>query len=127
MHGGRLALALVAVTASGHHSLDATYDLKTEVRLEGKVVQFLLRNPHSFLVMEDRNMQRWSLEWDGANSLAKAGITRDTLKNGDGVVVTLHPARTALDHRGVLSALHRESDGLAWDPKAKRNKKPPTD
>jgi hypothetical protein len=112
-------MAISVFTASAHHSLDKTYDLKKEVRLEGKVLQLLLRNPHSFLQLEAPDetgtMQRWALEWPGAGSLAKAGINLDTLKNGDAVVVTLHPGFKPADHRGVLSTLHRPSDGLAWD------------
>src|SRR5690242_9831126 len=65
-----------AFTASAHHSLDKTYDLKKEVRLEGKVLQLLLRNPHSFLQLEvpdaSGTIQRWSLEWTGTGALAKA-------------------------------------------------------
>jgi len=122
-------LALLSgVTGSAHHSLDATYDMKAEVRMEGKVLQFLLRNPHSFLQLEttdaDGNVQRWLLEWKGTGSLAKAGITRDTLKNGDALVVMLNPGRVKSDHRGVLTTLHRESDGLAWDARPKKRRKP---
>ena len=116
-----------ACTASAHHSLDRTYDMKKEVRLEGKILQLLLRNPHSFLQLEAPDetgtMQRWALEWPGAGSLAKAGINRDTLKNGDALVVTLHPGFKPADHRGVLSTLRRESDGLAWDAHPKKRPK----
>jgi hypothetical protein len=120
-------MAVSAFTASAHHSLDKTYELKKEVRLEGKVFQLLLRNPHSFLQLEAPDaagtIQRWSLEWTGAGSLAKAGIKLDTLKNGDALIVTLHPSFTAGDHRGVLSTLHRSSDGLAWDAHPKKRPK----
>lgn len=120
-------IAISALTASAHHSLGATYDLKTEVRIEGKVLQVLLRNPHSFLHLEapdaDGTMQRWALEWKGAGPLAQAGITVDTLKKGDALVLTLNPSRRPADHRGVLSTLHRESDGLAWDAHPKKRRK----
>ena len=120
-------MAISAVTASAHHFLDKTYDLKKEVRLEGKVLQLLLRNPHSFLQLEAPDetgtMQRWSLEWPGAGSLAKAGINLDMLNNGDALVVTLHLGFKHADHRGVLSTLHRESDGLAWDAHPKKRPK----
>jgi len=120
-------MAVSAFTASAHHSLDKTYDLKKDVRLEGKVLQLLLRNPHSFLQFEAPDAagttQTWALEFPGAGSLAKAGINRDTLKNGDVLILTLHPSFTAGDHRGVLSTLHRDSDGLAWDAHPKKRPK----
>ena len=101
-----------------HHSLGATYDDSKEIKLEGKIAQFLMRNPHSFLHVEAPDergvMQRWSLEWRSAGSLAQQGVKRDTFQVGDEVTVTLSPSRTASDHRGVLKTLHRKSDGMGW-------------
>lgn len=112
---------LLANTASAHHSLGATYDGNKEIKLEGKIVQFLLRNPHSFLHIEAPDehgvMQRWSLEWRSAGSLGQQGINRETLKLGDEVIVTGNPSRTPTDHRMVLKTLHRKSDGLGWGDK----------
>ena len=108
---------LFAAPAFAHHSLAATYQDK-EVKLEGKIVDLLLRNPHSFLQIEapDENgvMQRWSLEWRSSGQLGQQGIKRDTLKVGDEVIVTISPSRTADDHRGALKTLHRKSDGFGW-------------
>jgi thiamine monophosphate kinase len=33
-------------------------------------------------------MQRWAIEWGGAGQLGGQGISRDTLKPGDHIVVT---------------------------------------
>ena len=45
-----IAVALLAGTAAyAHHSYGATYDVTKEVKLEGKLVQFVFRNPHSFV------------------------------------------------------------------------------
>jgi hypothetical protein len=111
------AAFLSANPAFAHHSLAATYQDK-EVTLEGKIVDLLLRNPHSFLQIEapDENgvMQRWSLEWRSSGQLGQQGIKRDTLKVGDEVTVTINPSRTAADHRGALKTLHRKSDGFGW-------------
>jgi hypothetical protein len=113
-----LAAAFVpAKPALAHHSLAATY-LDKVVTLDGKIVDLLLRNPHSFLQIEapDENgvMQRWSLEWRSSGQLGQQGIKRDTLKVGDEVVVTINPSRTVGDHRGALKTLHRKSDGFGW-------------
>ncbi len=108
----------LALSADAHHSLGATYDGNKEVKLEGKIVQFLLRNPHSFLHIEALDeagvMQRWSLEWRSAGSLSQQGINGQTLKLNDVVTITANPSRTPTDHRGVLKTLHRKSDGLGW-------------
>ena len=109
---------LCGATALAHHSIAATYDGNKEITVEGKIVDCLFRNPHSFLQIEtpDQNgtMQRWSLEWRSAGSLGQEGIKRDTLKPGDDVVVTMNPSRTPADHRGVLKSLRRKSDGFGW-------------
>jgi hypothetical protein len=108
---------LLAVAASAHHSLAATY-LDKEVKLDGKILDLLLRNPHSFLQIEAPDesgvVQRWSLEWRSSGQLGQQGIRRDTLKVGDEVVITMNPSRTAGDHRGALKTLHRKSDGFGW-------------
>jgi Family of unknown function (DUF6152) len=111
------ATLLFGARAFAHHSLAATY-LDKEVKLEGKILDLLLRNPHSFLQIEapDENgvMQRWSLEWRSSGQLGQQGIKRDTLKVGDEVIVTINPSRTPADHRGALKTLHRKSDGFGW-------------
>ena len=120
----RLVLPLIAgilamaMTAFAHHSLSATYVADKEIKLDGKILELLLRNPHSFLQVEAPDetgtMQRWSLEWRSSGQLGQQGIKRDTLKVGDEVVITMNPSRTPGDHRGVLKTLHRKSDGFGW-------------
>jgi hypothetical protein len=116
------ALLLLATAAFAHHSLGATYDDSREVKLEGKIAQFLMRNPHSFLHIEAPDetgaMRRWSLEWRSAGSLSASGFKRDTFQVGDEVTITMSPSRTAADYRGVLKTLHRKRDGFGWGDKA---------
>ena len=118
---GLAGVLLFGVAAFAHHSLGATYEGDKEVKLEGKIVQLLLRNPHSFLQIDvpdkDGSMQRWSLEWRSSGQLGQAGIKRDTLKAGDDVVITANPSRTKGDNRGALKTLHRTSDGFGWGTK----------
>ena len=119
-----LAMAMTTGAAQAHHSLGATYDLKTEVKLEGRIINVLLRNPHSFLQIEvtdqDGKMQRWSLEWSSANSLAKRGIRAGTLKTGDQITITINPPVKVPAARGSMVALHRGADGLEWSARIKR-------
>jgi hypothetical protein len=112
------ALLLSGIAAYAHHSLGATYDGNKVIQVDGKILQLLLRNPHSFLQVEGPDdkgvMQRWSLEWRSAGSLGQQNIKRDTLKAGEAVVITMNPSRTPADHRGALVTLHRKSDGFGW-------------
>ena len=113
-----VALFLLGSTAYGHHSLGATYDQGSEVTLEGKLVRFLFRNPHAFVHLEapdaDGEMQRWAVEWGGATQLAGQGVTRDTFKIGDHVIIMGNPSRTITDHRVKMNTLYRTEDGFGW-------------
>ena len=114
-----LAVIMVsAIAAFAHHSIAGTYDQKKEVKLNGKLVQFLYRNPHAFVHVEapdeSGTMQRWAVEWGGASQLAGQGVKRDTFKIGDEVVITGNPGRNAADHKVKMNTLHRKSDGFGW-------------
>ena len=123
MKGKMFVLVLVAAflfgtTAYAHHSFGGTYELKKEIKIEGKLVQFLFRNPHSFVHIEapDANgkMQRWAVEWAGGGQLAGQGMNRTTLKVGDPVIITGNPSRTPGEPRLRMVTFRRTSDGLGW-------------
>jgi len=105
---------LVGMTAYAHHSFASTYDLSKQIKIEGKMVQFLFRNPHSFVHVETADGERWSIEWAGGGQLAGNGIDRNTLKVGDAVIVSGNPVRTDGEHRLRMVTLKRTSDGLTW-------------
>lgn len=110
--------ALTASAALAHHSFTATYDESSTVKIEGQLVQFMFRNPHAWVhvMVEDENgeMQRWGVEWGGAGQLAGQGVSRDSLKPGDRVVITGNPGRNPGDHRLRMRSLLRPSDGYGW-------------
>src|SRR6516164_6059916 len=91
------AALLVGTAAYAHHSYGATYDVTKEVKLQGKLVQFVYRNPHAFVHVQaaDQNgvMQRWAVEWSGTTQLGAAGITHESLRVGDEIVITGRPSR----------------------------------
>ena len=104
---------------SAHHSFAAAYDDHAKpVTLKGQIVQLLFRSPHSFVhVMapdEHGQMQRWAVEWGGITQLERSGITRETLKPGDDVVITGMPARNTADHRMLVRKIERPADGWKW-------------
>ena len=112
------AAFLFGTTAYAHHSFASTYDLSRQVKVEGKLVQFLFRNPHSFVHVEaaDANgqVQRWAIEWTGGAQLSGSSIDKNTLKVGDPVIITGNPTRTTGEHRLRMVTFKRTSDGLAW-------------
>ena len=119
-----LALAIVAGAfmaggrAYAHHSFAATYFEDKTQKVEGNLVQFLYRNPHSFVHVEapDDNgvMQRWAIEWGAGGQLGRQGVTRETLKPGDHVIIVGNPGRNPEDHRLRMVNITRPSDGWKW-------------
>ena len=122
----RVVAALAAVTLSGaavaaHHSYSATYESR-EITLEGRLMQFVYRNPHSFVhvqAKDDKGVeQRWAVEWSGTAQLDRSGVTRETLKVGDQVVIVGRPSRVAGEYRALMVTLKRPSDGFTWGVRA---------
>jgi Family of unknown function (DUF6152) len=113
-----LLAAIVMVPAQAHHSFPAIYFLDQKIAIEGTVVQFLFRNPHSFIhVMapdKDGVMQTWAVEWGPAILLAHDNINAATLKPGDKVKVTGSPGRVAAEHRIRISTIERTTDHWKW-------------
>jgi len=113
-----VAVSLLPGPLLAHHSFTATYDTGKTVTIEGKVTQFLLRNPHSFLhvtvIDKDGKEQNWNVEWAAAGQLGGAGVSRESLKVGDPVIITGNPARDAADQRLRMVTVKRTSDGFNW-------------
>jgi hypothetical protein len=113
------AVALLSsAAADAHHSFAATYDVESQIRLEGRLVQFALRNPHSYVHImapdESGKTQRWAVEWSAAGQLARQGVGQDTLRAGDEVVITARPSRVPGEYRLLMVTLERPRDGLTW-------------
>lgn len=110
------------ITAYAHHSFGATYDVNKQIKLSGKLAQFVYRNPHSFVTIvvpdESGKPQQWSLEWGGTAQLANAGVKRDSLKVGDDVRIVANPSRVPGELRALMVNLTRPSDGFSWGRRA---------
>jgi hypothetical protein len=115
-----IAVALTGLggAASAHHSFTATYFEDRTTEIQGKLLQFMFRNPHSFVHVEapDENgtLQRWAVEWGGAGQLSGQGVTNQTLRVGDVVSITGNPGRDPNDHRIRMQYLRRPADGFEW-------------
>ena len=110
---------LLGPQVQAHHSFAATYFVDQEISIDGTLTQFMFRNPHSFvkvMAKDDKGQsQVWSVEWGGGAQLTQEHVTRDTLKNGDHVIVTGNPGRDPNEHRIRLHKIVRTSDGWTWE------------
>lgn len=117
-----VAVAILGGTAVGqalaHHSFAATYLQDEEITIEGTVLQFQFRNPHSFIHVqapgEDGEMHRWAVEWSSPSTLSGVGVDRATLRPGDFIEVTGEPGRDPSDHRINVTRIFRPADGFEY-------------
>ena len=101
-----VAMLALSVAAYAHHSFAGTYVEDRLVRIEGKVVEFNIRNPHSFINIEvkdkDGKMVRWGGEWGGVTQLSQGGVDRYTLQVGDFLVIDGAPSRDAAERKVLV-------------------------
>jgi hypothetical protein len=110
--------ALLGVVSHAHHSIAAIYDSSRQRRIEGGVTEFQFINPHPFLVLdvkgESGTNEQWKLEMDNRFELAQVGVTRETFKPGDHLVVSGSPARQQARSL-YIRRLDRPSDGFWYE------------
>jgi hypothetical protein len=117
------ASTLIGAIAGGsfayaHHSFAAVYVDNQIATIEGVVVQFLFRNPHSVIQVSVReqngNEVRYEVEWRGAAQLMQQGVNGMTLHVGDRLVLSGSPSRNPQDRWLRLATLRRPKDGFTW-------------
>src|SRR6202022_4324158 len=92
-----LALLLVCLPAYAHHGA-SMFDMEHLITVKGTVTSFEWINQHSMIYADAKDdkggVQKWAIETRGGpNALSRAGWTKDTLKPGDEVTFTGHPAK----------------------------------
>jgi uncharacterized protein DUF6152 len=113
-----LTILFSVLAVYAHHSVSALYDAQKTIKIEGTIISFSFRSPHSLLIVEapdvEGKTQRWDVAWNAARELAGQNITRESLKAGDKVVITGNPGRRAEDHIVRMVTFLRPADGLTW-------------
>src|SRR5205823_5791110 len=84
------AVLSLLIAVAVHHSIAGVYDNSRQVTIEGVIAEFHFVNPHPFVIV-DVNSERWKLEMDNLSELVEVGMTKETLKPGDRVVVSGSP------------------------------------
>lgn len=99
---GLLALALLAPSASAHHS-PSMFDMARRLEVSGTVRQFQWTNPHSYIQLVDADGTEWSFEMGAPYILMGQGWTRNSLRQGDQVRISYSPLRHGGNAGLVLS------------------------
>ena len=122
-----VAVLFAGSTAFAHHSFGATYEVSKQVKLDGKIVQFVYRNPHSFVHVEapdaDGKDAAVGRRVGRHRAAADAGVKRDTLKVGDKVVIIGRPSRVPGEYRVLMVNLTRPSDGFHMGQECDRSRR----
>jgi hypothetical protein len=121
-----LALAGLAIAAApvlAHHSYGAIYFEEDTIELEGQVVEFQYKNPHSwvFILAEEpfNGSKTYAAEWASTSRLDRDDITRNTLRVGDRVRIWASPNRDPKDNRVRLKRIERPADKWRWGGNAR--------
>ena len=89
-------LALGAMTVHAHHSF-AMFDFEKDQVIEGVVKEFQWTNPHIWIQVNvasaDGKVTEYSVEGSSPNGLRRQGWSRDSMKPGDRIVLTIHPMK----------------------------------
>lgn len=99
-----LAMALSAVaflfassTAISAHHGNAAYDETKEVTLKGTVTEFDWANPHAQIYFDVKdakgNVVHWGCETLSPGKLVRTGWSKDAVKAGDQITITLVAAK----------------------------------
>lgn len=115
---GAIMALCASVSATAHHSIAGVYDSSRPTTLEGVVTQFAFVHPHPFILLEVRDgksaAQSWRLEMDNRVELADIGMTADTFKPGDRVIVSGSPGRIQ-PLTLYIRKLDRPRDGFEYE------------
>jgi len=112
-------VSLVCAPLAGHHSFGDFYLEADTIEIEGDVIEFQYRNPHSWVhVMAAEPFggppKAYAAEWASVSRLERDGITRNTLREGDKVRIWGSPSRNPKDNRMRLKRIERRSDRWRW-------------
>jgi Family of unknown function (DUF6152) len=93
-----LLVGILAVcgTAFAHHGNVAYQDKPIDIK-SGTVTKFIWTNPHSFIMFDTMNgkgeVEHWAVEAGSPSALSPRGWTKNSVKPGDTIAVTVFQAR----------------------------------
>ena len=99
---GGLLTASVIVTGGviqAHHAVAGVYDLNKEIVLEGRLKKLNFVNPHANIELSvpDKKIKGkvvdWILTTASVQTLTRQGVTKEAMRPGEPLKVTILPAR----------------------------------
>ncbi len=110
-------LTIGSGVALAHHGSRISYDMTRMVTVDGVVTEFDWTNPHVYFlfdVTDDKGeVTHWAAETDPPSGMTRYGWSKNYLKPGDKVSVTVWPSKVGAP-RGFLAKLVK-ADGTVTD------------
>lgn len=111
--------AFTATVVHAHHSIAGIYDGSRQVAIDAVVSEFHFVNPHPYVIVDVKTAsgaaQAWKLEMDNRSELVEVGMTDQTLKKGDRVLVSGSPIRPPQSQSMYIRKLERPADGFKYE------------
>lgn len=110
----------VSVSVSAHHGA-AGFDVDKELTLKGTVTEWIWSNPHCLLkfdVTDDAgNVTHWAAEGSNPVGMVERGWTKQILKPGDKISLTVRPAKNGAPVGQLLKLVLPDGQNLVgWPP-----------
>ena len=109
-----LMLALSGAGAGAHHSWNTVFTEDKPLVLRGTISKVELVNPHAWIWLdvkgEDGVVRKWGIEGGPPNGLVRNGITKETLKVGEELVVHGYGPRDDSTNR-LAGVKYEKADG----------------
>ena len=112
-----LSFGVWAPLVHAHHSIAGMYNTREEITIEGIVAELRFRNPHPILIVsvgDAGNATQWMLEMDNRGELSRIGMTSETFRPGDHVIVVGNPSYQT-SQRAYIRRLDRPADGFGYE------------
>ena len=107
-------VVLGAASARAHHSWNTVFSEDRPLVLRGTISKVELVNPHAWIWLDvkgdDGAVQKWGIEGGPPNGLIRNGVTKDSLKIGEELIVHGYGARDVATFQ-VAGVKYEKADG----------------
>lgn len=109
---------VLATQSLAHHSFSAEFDVGRPVEFTGTITRVEWTNPHSWLYLatedDDGNLENWAVELLGINTLMRRGLTRNSIKPGDRLIIEGFGARDDTNTANASIVRNADTGDVLW-------------